>query len=239
MIEHFLTKNDCYKRNVKIIKPKGIMLHSTGANNTKVSRYVDIGSSYSSNHWNKSGLQVCVHGFIGMLDDKVQTVQTLPFNIRGWHCGKGSKGSANDTHISFECCEDDLKNATYFMQIVVEAAKTFAQICYQYGFDPMQDGVIISHAEGHKRGIASNHGDIDHWFKRFNFTMDEFRNRVRMELNHLKEEKEMESVSEWAREAWDWAVDNEIIADNLPQFNVTKEQMCLMLYKTYNLIKKE
>ena len=47
-------------------------------------------------------------------------------------------------------------------------------------------------------------------------------------MNNWKYDKD---VSDWARDAWAWAVDNAIIADNIPQFNITKEQMCLMLYK--------
>ena len=39
LVQKFLTKNDCYKKGI-IIKPKGFMLHSTGANNPNVKRYV-------------------------------------------------------------------------------------------------------------------------------------------------------------------------------------------------------
>ena len=34
-----LTANDCYKTN-QWIKPKGVMVHSTGANNPTLKRYV-------------------------------------------------------------------------------------------------------------------------------------------------------------------------------------------------------
>ena len=34
-----LTKNDCYKKGTKIT-PKGIVVHSTGANNPTLRRYV-------------------------------------------------------------------------------------------------------------------------------------------------------------------------------------------------------
>ena len=45
---------------------------------------------------------------IGKLaDGTVTTYQTLPWDHRGWHAG----GSANDTHLSFEICEDDLTDA--------------------------------------------------------------------------------------------------------------------------------
>jgi hypothetical protein len=46
---------------------------------------------------------------------------TLPWNMRGWHCGSGSQGSGNDTHISFEICEDNLTDAAYFNAVYEEA----------------------------------------------------------------------------------------------------------------------
>lgn len=39
LIKCILTNNDCYKAG-KTIKPKGVMVHSTGANNTNIRRYV-------------------------------------------------------------------------------------------------------------------------------------------------------------------------------------------------------
>lgn len=48
---------------------------------------------------------MCVHTFIGKLKDgSIATYQTLPWNHRGWHAG----GGANNTHIGFEICEDNL-----------------------------------------------------------------------------------------------------------------------------------
>lgn len=39
LIKCFLTANDCYKAG-RTITPKGVMVHSTGANNPLVARYV-------------------------------------------------------------------------------------------------------------------------------------------------------------------------------------------------------
>ena len=107
--QQFLIKNDCYKAG-KIIKVKGIMVHSTGANNPNLRRYVGpddglLGPNTAGNHWNHpkpDGLSVCVHAFTGKLaNGAIATYQTLPWDLRGWHCGSGPKGSANDTHIGF------------------------------------------------------------------------------------------------------------------------------------------
>ena len=76
------TENRCYKTGATI-KPKGVMVHSTGANNPNLRRYVQpvsttpgradllarLGINPNGNHWNRAGLNVCVHGFIGKLAD--------------------------------------------------------------------------------------------------------------------------------------------------------------------------
>ncbi len=196
------TENRCYKTGATI-KPKGVMVHSTGANNPNLRRYVQpvsttpdragllarLGTNPNGNHWNRAGLSVCVHGFIGRLaDGSVAAVQTLPWNRRGWHAGDGSSGrSANDTHISFEICEDGLTDPDYFDRAYREAVELTAMLCKQYGLDPLADGVVICHSEGYRRGIASNHGDVLHWFPRFGKSMDDFRADVAAELGRRPE----------------------------------------------------
>ena len=157
-----LTENDCYKAGRKIV-PKGVMVHSTGANNPNLRRYVGpddglLGQNPNSNHWNMSGVGACVHAFIGkMADGSVATYQTLPWTARGWHCGTGSKGiSANNTHISFEICEDGLKDRDYFDLVYREAVDLTAYLCREYGLDPLEDGVVICHQEGARRGRGKN-----------------------------------------------------------------------------------
>jgi len=186
-----LTNNACYKAGKTII-PKGIMVHSTGANNPWLKRYVGpddglLGKNQYNNHWNQDkpgGRQVCVHAFIGKLaNGSIATYQTLPWNHRGWHAGSGSKGSVNDTHISFEICEDGLTDAAYFNAVYKEATELCAYLCKEYKLDPMADGVIIGHYEGYKRGIASNHADPGHWFPKHGKSMDTFRAEVKKLLS--------------------------------------------------------
>jgi len=175
-----LTNNACYKAG-KTIVPKGVMVHSTGANNPWLKRYVGpddglLGKNPYNNHWNQDkpdGRQVCVHAFIGKLaDGSIATYQTLPWNMRGWHCG----GSGNDTHIGFEICEDGLSDASYFAAVYKEATELCAYLCKEYG---LTEKDVICHSEGYKLGIASNHADVMHWFPRFGKSMDAFRAEVR------------------------------------------------------------
>lgn len=180
--------NDCYKAG-KTIAPKGLMVHSTGANNPNLKRYVGpddglLGKNQYNNHWNQPmDRQVCVHAFIGKLEDgSIATYQTLPWNMRGWHSGSGPKGNGNDTLIGFEICEDGLTNAAYFRSVFNEAVEVCAYLCDMFNLDPMKDGVIIGHYEGYQRGIASNHADPQHWFKKFGESMDSFRAEVKKAL---------------------------------------------------------
>ncbi len=194
-----LTKNECYKRGVPIT-PIGVMVHSTGANNPNLKRYIQpddglLGTNNAGNHFNQprpGGRKVCVHAFIGKLaDGSIATYQTLPWAMRGWHSGTGSKGSANNMgYIGFEICEDGLTDPVYFKKVYREAVELTAYLCKMYKLDPKKDGVIICHSEGHKRGIASNHGDVMHWFPKHGKSMDTFRADVVKEMSTNDREKE-------------------------------------------------
>lgn len=183
-----LTNNECYKYGKKMTI-KGIMVHSTGANNPNLKRYVGpddglLGENIYKNHWNQArpeGKQICVHAFIGKLaNGEVATYQTLPWDIVGWHSGSGSLGSAknanNTGYIGFEICEDDLSDCDYFNKVYKEAVELCAYLCKLYD---LTEKDIICHYEGHKKGIASNHGDVMHWFPKFGKSMDTFRADVK------------------------------------------------------------
>ena len=185
LIESILTKNSCYIEG-KTIKVKGLMLHSVGCSQPSASVFIK--------NWNIPTLQACVHGFIDANTGDVY--QTLPWEHRGWHCA----GAANNTHIGVEMCEPDCitytKGANFYCtdiakaKIMIErtyksAVELFAQLCVKFSLNPLADGVIISHSEGYKRGVASNHADPEHLWKGLNlpYTMDGFRKDVKSAMN--------------------------------------------------------
>ena len=199
-LQCILYNNDCYQLHT-MMKPRRIIVHSTGANNPALSRYVQptahqvsgmggktrtemmelLGKNKYGNHWNKPDLNVAVHAFIGKLSDgTVATIQTLPYNIPAWGVGKGKYGSYNGSAVQFECCEDNLKSKDYFKKVYDEAVDFCVMICKKYDI-PVEN--VISHKEAHKLGYGSNHGDIDHWLKKFGYTMDDFRKAVDKKLN--------------------------------------------------------
>ena len=153
--QEFLTENDCYQAGRKIV-PKGIMVHSTGVAQPDPQVFI--------RRWNKPGVEVCVHAFVA----RDRAIQTLPWIIRGWHAGTGTSGrSANNTHISFEICEDKLADKGYFRATYQAAVELTAYLCKRFSLDPLADGVVLCHSEGYRRGIASNHADVMHWWKKF------------------------------------------------------------------------
>lgn len=185
LVENILTKNPCYTAGKKITV-QGLMLHSVGCPQPKASVFM---SSWNSPSYDNA----CVHGFIDGNDGTVY--QTLPWNHRGWHCG----ASANNTHIGVEMCEpacirytggssfacSDLATAKAVAKRTYEAAvELFAYLCKMYGLNPLGDGVIISHREGHSRGVASNHGDPEHLWNGLGmgYTMDGFRKAVKAKM---------------------------------------------------------
>ena len=191
VIESYLTRNPCYKANVnkqdsryttfQSRGPVGLMLHSVGCNQPSAQVFV--------NGWNKESYdKACVHAFIDANTGDVY--KTMPWNYRGWHCG----GSGNNTHCGIEMCESKYINYINGYQFTVSdpdkakadakraydsAVQLFAEICKDYDLDPLTQ--ICSHKEGHSKGIASDHGDPEHYWKGLGlpYTMNGFRNDVK------------------------------------------------------------
>lgn len=246
-----LTRNDCYLRG-RTIRPRGVMVHSTGANNPWLRRYVspDDGrlGEPSTRHWNQGGVGACVHAMIGKAaDGSVCTYQTLPWNMRGWHCGR----SGNDTHIAFEICEDGLTDEVYFRQTYRAAVELTAYLCQLYHLDPLADGVVLCHSEGYARGIASNHADVMHWWRKFGVDMNDFRADVAAEMrggDDMTEAQVRQIVreelvayhirlaelppSDWARDQLAAAVAAGITDGKRPQAHATRQEVAIMVRKT-------
>ena len=279
LLKCLLTANGCYKAG-HTIKPKGVMVHSTGADNPMLRRYVQpvattpgreellaqLGVNRNANDWNRAGqwvkgkwvpLRACVHGFIGKLaDGSVAAVQTLPWNRRGWHAGTGYSGkSANDTHISFEICEDGLADPAYFQQAYQTAVELTAMLCKEYGLDPLADGVVICHQEGCRRGVASNHGDVLHWFPRHGKSMDDFRADVartvkgeddnmqtyeqwREYMDRYRQELRAGHDKCWAEKELDAAVAAGITDGKRPHDFVTREEAAIMALRAGEAVRK-
>lgn len=185
IVQYYQTKNPCYQAGRKI-KPSGIVVHSTGANNPNLKRYVGpddgiLGENRNNNHWNKPSATKCVHAWIGRVaDGSIRVYQTLPWDHRSWGVGSGKNGSYNATHIQFEICEDGLNDETYYKEAFNLAKELCAFLCRQFGISTDN---IVGHYEAYQAGYGSNHGDPKNWQKKFGGSMAQFRADVKTLLN--------------------------------------------------------
>jgi N-acetyl-anhydromuramyl-L-alanine amidase AmpD len=163
--------------------PAGIIIHSTGANNPNLKRYVNApeicGDNPYKNYFDRSDSDVCPHAVIGKdKNGEVKAAKLLPWNVCCWGCGSGSKGSYNysPAYIQIEIAEDALNDRAYFEESFGLAADLCQRLMKNY--PTIKPGNIISHKEACARGYASNHGDPEHWLARFGKNMDWFRSLV-------------------------------------------------------------
>ena len=176
--------SDCYKSGTKQ-EVNGVQVHSTGANNPWLKRYVQpddgrIGVNANHNDHNEPGGNVCASAYIGkQADGTVAVYQALPWDMRCWLSGSGNNGNANRMgYLGFEVCEDSLNDRAYFDDAVMEKAVLLtAYWCQEFGLNA--DEYVRDHRELHNMGLASNHGDITHWLGRFGMTMNDFRAMVK------------------------------------------------------------
>lgn len=188
IIKAYFTNHPCMNRKKRSISPIGVFVHSTGAVNTELRRYVDaperLGANQYNNHWNKSNATKSVHAFVGR--DKTGAVivaETLPHDVACWGAGGGAKGSYNynpHAYLQFEICQGSNTNAEYYWQAIAVAEEYCAHLCKLYGWTADN---ITSHKEAHDAGYASNHGDPQNWMRYFGDDMNKFRARVAARLN--------------------------------------------------------
>lgn len=188
----YLTQNRTYTTRKKIITPQYIIVHSTACAYHSKDRLF--------NSWNSQTKSKSCHGMV----DHTGCYLTLPLNYRGWHVGS----NGNDKTIGFEICEPsniafttsahnkvntakydpkDAENIADFNKRYANAVEMAAYMCKETGISVQN---VICHAEGYKKGIASNHGDVNHWFPLFGKTMDDFRQDVAAKLNAKPAETE-------------------------------------------------
>lgn len=210
------TQSTCYT-NTQKMTVRGVLWHSTGANNPDLKRYVQpsdnapdrdkmiklLGKNINVNDWNHIYHTAGMNCWIGKLaDGEVTTIQTMPWDYKPWGCGQGKNGSCNDGWIQFEICEDGLMNKTYFDKVYKEACEITAYLCKMFNLNPkgtvVKNGievpVILCHADSCSLGLGSNHGDVLHWFKIYGKTMDDVRNDVSDLIGETFVESEPENV---------------------------------------------
>lgn len=204
------TNSTCYN-NTYIMKIRGILWHSTGANNPTLKRYVQptsnndpminiLGKNNNGNDWNHIHIEAGLNAWIGELaNGEVAAVQTMPWNYAPWGCG----GACNDGWIQFEICEDSLQDRKYFNAVYKEACELTAYLCKLYNIDPNSTVVyngkkvptILCHKDSYDLGMGSGHGDVLHWFPKFGKNMSTVRADVSALLKEKEQKKEEPKVT--------------------------------------------
>ena len=207
-VQRYIKNNQSYIKNAQIADgryrdfqergPFGVVLHSIGTPQPKaepIAEYFDSPTVESSVHM--------------ILEPSGKCLCLAPENYRLWHVG----GSANNTHLGVELTEpkeisydpkkgyavtilDREKALAHVMQTYERGVELFALLCEKYGWDPLSDGVILSHRECYRRGLGSNHGDPEHLWEALHtgYTMDTFRKAVSEALNARKTETDNETA---------------------------------------------
>lgn len=118
--------------------------------------------------------------------------QTLPLDVKGWHVGSRGNGQT----VGFEICEPSniayadaahtrVDTAKYnpehaavradFLKRYANAVEMAAHMCRETGIPVSR---VLCHQEAARKGIASSHADVLHWFPLFGKSMDGFRQDV-------------------------------------------------------------
>lgn len=168
--ERYCTKNDCYKNGARLKSVSYLIVHSPAVYPTIIRAESGSGGGWYT-RWNKPGVEKLVHGFI----DDTGVYEFAPQTLACWHIGN-SWGNANT--LGYELCELDTK--AEFEKMWQNAVSHYAALCKKYGLTADK---VIGHQEAHKKGIASNHGDPEPYFKRFGKSMDAFRAEVRQAMS--------------------------------------------------------
>lgn len=170
----------CEPENARFIDANWLALSYGGRNNTK---YAVTMLQKELNAW---GYKVDVDGRFGPATKSA----VIAFQKDNGLKQDGSVGLATlhvlqkrqDSFMSYNI----KKNQAYFEDVYRKAIFTCAYVLNRLCVKNVDKNTIVSHAEGYKLGIASNHADINHFAILHGKTMDDFRKDAKIYLNEGK-----------------------------------------------------
>lgn len=189
IVAKYLTQNPYFRDGRWITGSafRGFFLHSVGVGQPDPLVFI--------RQWDKASFTYAgINGFIGA-DAVYLTAPCLETPGKVKRMPHAGKPAGNNGYIGFEMCEpaqityttgasfkirDKAAAQSYCRKTYENAVALFARLCAFHGKDPLQDGVILSHNEAGKRGIASGHVDPEHLWRGLGmyYTMDGFRKDV-------------------------------------------------------------
>ena len=128
-------------------------------------------------------------------------------------------------------------NQDYFENVYKKAVYTCAYILNEIHCKNVNKTTVLSHAEGYKAGVASNHADVGHWWVYHDKSMNDFRKDVEHymatgELPFEKKEAKPEPIKPEPNEmeiAWAKATSMGLVDGTNPTGNVTRRQLVVVL----------
>lgn len=189
IIAKYLTQNPYFRDGRWITGStfRGFFLHSVGVGQPDPLVFI---RQWNSASYGRAG----INGFIGA-DAVYLTAPCLETPGRVKRMPHAGKPAGNNGYIGFELCEpsqityttganfkirDKAAAQSFCRKTYENAVQLFAKLCSFHGKDPLQDGVILSHNEAGRRGIASGHVDPEHLWRGLGlpYTMNGFRQDV-------------------------------------------------------------
>lgn len=151
------------------------------------------------------------------------------------YCGPATREALATRSGSYMQYRPQVTDA-YFRAVWGRAVALCAKLCNVYQLNPLTD--IICHAEGYRKGIASNHADVEHWWPLHGKTMDDFRKEVRAVMLGEDIPESPEQEKPWYEDAQNWVKQMGISDGSRPADPVTRAEVWTML-KRYDEAKTE
>lgn len=201
------------------MSPIGVVVHNTGN---------DASAANEIAYMQRNGNEVSFHYAV----DDIEAILGSPLDRNTWHASDGGSGDGNRRHISIEICYS-LSGGERFIKAEKNAAELIASILHERGWG-------IDRVKKHNDFCSKYcpHRTLDMGWGRFIAMIEDELKRIGGSDMTEKDNK----PEEWAKEAVEWAVKNEILCGdgngNLQlKEPCTREQMCVFLYRLYGLIK--
>lgn len=152
----YYTQNKCFTNNINYKKIGGI-IHTTATPGVYAKDW--------KRRWDNNSILKAVTFFV---DDK-DIIQCMPLERRIWHVAT-QKG--NNYYVGIEICEDKNNDPVYFKNAIANAIETAREVSEYYGWNASD---WFGHYEANRKGFASNHSDPEPYFKKFGYSMSQFR----------------------------------------------------------------
>lgn len=157
-------------------------------------------------YYDNNSDRVSVHWTV----DSDSAALSVPETMAAWHAGNRSY---NLTYLGMEICENNVVDNKLDQSTYNNAVELAADILKRHGWGVDK---MIRHRDvpGREWKNCPNKDLID-W--------DKFKNDV--------QEKLKPKPSSWAREAWEWAIKNNLTDGTNPKGELTREQFITILYR--------